>query len=391
MDKRRIGLLTASHLVNDLYGNGVASLLPFLIPAHGLTLSMAGLLVATHQMTSSVLQPVLGHVADRSGTRIFSIVGTTAAAIGISSLGILPGTWSLFLLVALAGLGTASFHPQSAAMVNAMSGGRRGIIMSTYITAGNAGFAFGPILVVAVIERFGLPGTPIMVIPGLASALLLARYAPVNWLRRPASGDIARPSLKRVVVGQWPVLSRLLGVATFRAITSSALVAFLPLLLKERNYSPQQWGLIMTLFLLSGTFGGLLGGYLSDFVGRRWVIVASMVISSPLVFGMLRMEGPALWGLALLAGAALYGAFSVMTIQAQESLPENIGMASGLMLGFTVGIGGLSVGPLGLLAEAVGITQTLEMAALLPLVGGLIALSLRDRPKEAPALRAGST
>lgn len=385
LDKRRIGLLTASHFANDLYGNCLTSMLPFLIPSLGLSLPLAGLLVATHQMTSSVVQPLLGHIADRSGTRIFSFVGTAAVAIGMSLLGIAPVQSLLFVLVAVAGLGTASFHPQSAAMVNALSSGRRGMIMSTYITAGNAGFALGPIMVVAVVERFGLHGTPILAVPGLLSAILLARYAPTNWLRRPASGA-ARPSLKRVVIGQWSLLTRLLGVATLRAITTISLVTFLPLLLKSRGYPDQVWAALLTLFLLSGTIGGLLGGYLSDIVGRRWVIVGSLLVSVPFVLGMLRVEGIALWALTILAGSAILGAFSVLTIQAQEMLPENVGMASGLMLGFSMGIGGLAMGPLSVLAEGIGIPQTLDLLALLPLVAGLLAVTLVDRTKISGAL-----
>ncbi|MDO8689261.1 MAG: MFS transporter, partial [Dehalococcoidia bacterium] len=146
MDRRRIGLLSASHFANDIYANCLVTLLPFLILSLSISLPMAGLLVATLQMTSSVVQPFLGHLADRSGTRFFSYVGTAAVAIGMSCLAVAPSYGFLFFLLAMAGLGTACFHPQSAAMVNALSGGRRGMTMSFYITAGNAGYALGPVI-----------------------------------------------------------------------------------------------------------------------------------------------------------------------------------------------------------------------------------------------------
>ncbi len=382
MDRRRIGLLTASHFVNDIYANCLIALLPFLILSLGMTLPMAGLLVATLQMTSSVVQPLVGHLADRSGTRLFSIVGTAAVATGMSCLAIAPSYGSLFFLLAMGGLGTACFHPQSAAMVNALSGGRRGMTMSVYITAGNAGYAVGPAIVVAVVERLGLQWMPALAFPGLISAVLLAKYAPSKWLLRPADSG-GHPSLKQVLINKWSVLTRLMGVATFRAVANISVVTFLPLLLRGRGYPDQLWATLLTVFLLSGTLGGLLGGYLSDFIGRRLVIVFSLVLSVPLLFAMLRLEGVALWMVTVLAGAAVLGSFSVLTIQAQEMLPHNVGMASGLVLGFSVGIGGVAMGPISLLADRVGIPQTLDLLIFAPLVAALFALTLVDRPKSA--------
>ncbi|MDP2663088.1 MAG: MFS transporter, partial [Dehalococcoidia bacterium] len=308
--------------------------------------------------------------------------GTAAVAIGMSCLAVAPSYGFLFFLLAMAGLGTACFHPQSAAMVNALSGGRRGMTMSFYITAGNAGYALGPVIVVAVVERFGMQWMPALAIPGLLSAVLLAKYAPVNWLQRTAgAGD--HPSLRQVFARQWSVLSRLMGVATFRAVANISVVTFLPLLLRSRGYPDQVWATLLTVFLLSGTLGGLLGGYLSDFIGRRLVIAFSLFVSVPLLFGMLRAEGITLWIVTILAGAAVLGSFSVLTIQAQEMLPHNVGMASGLILGFSVGIGGIAMGPISLLANNIGIPQTLDLLVFSPLVAALLALTLVDRPKAA--------
>lgn len=386
MDKRRIALLAGSHFANDLYGNCLASLLPFLIPALGLSLPMVGLLVATYQMTSSVVQPALGHLADRFGTRFFSFAGTAAVALGASSLGVAPGYVFLLVLIAGAGLGTASFHPQSAAMVNALSRGRGGgAVMAMYITAGNAGYALGPMVVVPLVLALGLQATPILAIPGLVSALLLALYAPRNWLKRPERGH---PPLWRVFASEWSGLTRLLSLATFRAVTVIALITFLPLLFQSRGYPPTMWAGLMTVFLFSGTGAGLLGGYLSDRIGRRWVIAGSLFLTVPLVLAMLRSEGAVLWLVTGLAGAAILGPFAVLTVRAQEMLPQNVGMASGLLLGFSMGVGGLAMSPISLLAERLGLFETLELLAFLPLVSALLAMTLRDQP---PGRRGAST
>ncbi len=386
VDRRRIALLCGSHIANDIYGNALVSLLPFLIPAWGLSLPMAGLLTATYQVTSSVVQPVLGHLADRFGTRFFSFAGTAAVAVGAGSLGIAPGFMALLPVVAVAGLGTASFHPQSAAMVNSLSGGRRGTVMSAYITAGNAGFALGPMIVVGVVTSLGLQATPLLAIPGLLSAILLALYAPRNWLRRPENG---RPPLWQVISRKRPELSRLLGVASFRSLTMFCWMTFLPLLFQSRGYPSSVWAGLLTFFLLSGTAGGLFGGYLSDLVGRRLVIVWTLVIAVPLLLLMLHVDGASLWIVTGLAGAAMLASFSTLTIKAQEMMPENIGMASGLILGFGIGVGGLGTWPAGFLAERLGIFETLNMLAFLPLLAALVAWTLpkdvRGRTERAKA------
>jgi FSR family fosmidomycin resistance protein-like MFS transporter len=378
VDKKRIALLSISHFINDTYANYLPLLLPFLIPSLGLSLPMAGLLFATHQLTSSVIQPVLGHLADRFGTRVFSFVGTAAVAVGASSLGVAPSYGVLLALVALAGLGTASFHPQSAAMVNALSGGRRGTLMSLYITSGNAGFALGPVIIVSVVEALGLRATPLMVVPGIVSAIILARYAPRGW-RLPTQRE--RPPIWRVIANKKGVLVSLLGVATFRAVTYGGLVTFLPLFFQSKGYAATVGATLITILLISGTSGSLLGGYLSDRIGRRLVIAGSLALATPLLLAMLHTSGVYLWIASALAGAAFLGSFSVLTVQTQEMLPENVGMASGLMLGFTVGMGGLSVGPLSLLAEVIGIPTTLNLVVLMPFLGALVALSLADQPR----------
>ena len=378
MDKRRFALLSWSHFSNDIYGNTLTSLLPFLIPALGISLPMAGLLVATYQMTSSIVQPVLGHLADRFGTRLFSSVGTVAVAVAASSIGLAPGYVLLLALVAVHGLGTATFHPQSAAMVNSLAGRRRGTVMSVYITAGNAGFALGPMIVVPVVTALGLRATPLLALPGLVSAVLLALYAPRNWLQ-PRSGP--RTPLWQVLARKRAALASLLGVATFRSVTMFAFMAFLPLLFQSRGYPPTLWAALVTFFLLSGTVGGLLGGYLSDQIGRKWVIAGSLVMAVPLLLAMVRAEDAGLWVATFLAGATIMASFSVLTVKAQEMLPENVGMASGLILGFGMGVGGLGIWPASLLAERIGLFETMSLLALLPIPAALVALTLPEGPR----------
>src|SRR5687768_3989235 len=116
-DLPRIGLMTFAHFVNDSYGNYIANLLPLLTVKLDFDKGLAGVLVAAYSITSSVIQPALGYLADRLATRMLSVVGLLASAVGAVLMGVAPHYVVLLALAIVSGLGTASYHPQAAAMV----------------------------------------------------------------------------------------------------------------------------------------------------------------------------------------------------------------------------------------------------------------------------------
>ena len=117
------------------------------------------------------------------------------------------------------------------------------------------------------------------------------------------------------------------------------------------------------------------------------MIVGSLLLSPPCGLLMLHGPGPLLWVGAALVGLTLTGSMVAMTVRGQELMPGSVAMVSGLMLGFTVGMGGLAVTPLAALAEVIGLGLVADICALLPLPAALIALSLRS--KHAPVAMRG--
>src|SRR5215213_6319519 len=87
---RVFGTLAAAHLVNDSYVYFLPTLLPLLVPSLGITLTMAGLAVGLYQVTSSLAQPLLGHLADRYPLRWLAWLGLAATAIGAAGIGVAP-------------------------------------------------------------------------------------------------------------------------------------------------------------------------------------------------------------------------------------------------------------------------------------------------------------
>ncbi|WP_243120844.1 MFS transporter [Pelotomaculum sp. FP] len=130
--------------------------------------------------------------------------------------------------------------------------------------------------------------------------------------------------------------------------------------------------------LFAGAVGGLIGGYISDIIGRKPVIVDSLILATPLLYLYLNSSGALSYFLVILAGTFLLSSFSVTVVLAQDILKENKAMASGLMLGFTIGLGGLGVGLIGLLVEYWGINTIIHLLVLFPLLAGLIGITIND-------------
>lgn len=368
----RIAALSLAHLINDSYMNLIQTLLPFFVAA-GLGIGRGAFLVSAFTTTSSILQPIFGYLADRHGQRWIVYVGTAWMALLLGLLGVTDSYPLMLALALLSGFGTAAFHPQAAAMVGSLAGKRKGFHLSVFSAAGNVGWAVTPLLAVPLVKTFGLGLTPLFIIPGVAVAVVLWLAAP----RIPSRAAVAAEPLLPVLRQVWPELSKVVLVVSLRSLAYFGLITFLPLYLQERGIPLTQGGQLLFLMLFAGAVGGLVGGSLSDRMGRKAVTGTSLALSTPLFLWFLSTSGPGSIVLLCLAGASLLASFSVTVAMAQELISRNAAIASGLTLGFGVGIGGLGVGLVGMLIEHVGIAPAITLLAWCPLAAALATLLLR--------------
>ncbi len=378
--KGKIISLSLAHLLNDWYMNYIQTLLPFLAMA-GLGVSKGAFLISAFTITSSLLQPVFGYFVDQKNQRWMVYVGTIWMALLISLVGLLKNYPLLVIVAGLSGLGTAAFHPQASSMVSAVSGNRKGFFQACFTAAGNVGWALTPLMVVPFIQAYGLEMTPLFILPGVLVAILLWFSAP----RISSKVKVAPPPLMPILRSKWIELTNLVLVVAFRSLAYFGLIAFLPLYLQTTNISLLAGSRLLFVMLFSGAMGGILGGYLSDRIGRKAVIVGSLVVSSPMFYFFLNTNGFLSYVLLALAGAALLASFSVTVVVAQETISKNAAMASGLMLGFGIGVGGLGVGLVGMLAEYQGIIFAIDLLIWLPLLAGLFGLGMNAKQQSVVA------
>jgi FSR family fosmidomycin resistance protein-like MFS transporter len=364
--------LSAGHLATDFANGALPALLPFLVDRFDLSYTRAGLLMLASAISSSVIQPAFGLLSDRRGAVWLLPAGVAVCGLGIALAAAAPEYWLVVALVTVSGLGSAAYHPEGSKFAAYASGPRRASGMSFFSIGGNLGYALGPIAATPLVLLLGLEGGLLLALPGLVVAVLLVRMTPYLL------GFVPERSTESGAKGEddVPALLLLLGVIAFRSLAWFGLITFVPLLELARGHSEAYANNVLAAMLLAGGLGTLAAGSVADRVGRRPVLLASVVAIGPLI--LVYLWGGGLLGAAALAlvGVCVIGTFGVTMVMSQEYLPRHIGLASGLSIGLSIGLGGIAAVGLGALADSTDLESALYVCAGAPVVAVVLALLL---------------
>ena len=374
-DARGVLLMSWAHFAHDLYPSFLGVLVPAIQAKLGVSLFWASAMVPAQQLPS-IVQPFLGYVADRTSRRWFVVLSPAVAALALSSIGIAPHFAVVLVLLLVSGLASAAFHAPAVALVGEFGGQRLGRAMAIFMAGGELARTVAPILLTAVIAHFTLDGMPLVMLVGLAaSATLFLR------LRTEASDAIARryadqAQLRRLIRERQRPFIGLLGsvVANTAAVTPPSF--FLVEYLLQRGRSEWYGGLALSAFYASGIIGGLIGGSLSDWVGRRGALLLSSLGTAPLLALYLAIENGSWLMLPLLV---LIGVFatpprSVTLALANDIAPEARGPLSGFTLATSFVAQSIIALAFGAVAEAIGIERAFWLTVGASLAGVPFAL-----------------
>ena len=379
-----MALLSSGHFATDFSNGALPALLPFLKDKFSLSYTAVGAVILASQASSSLIQPLFGLWSDRRGAMWLLPAGVAVAGVGIALAADAPSYWLVLLLVLVSGLGSAAYHPEGSKFAGFVSGRKRASGMSWFSIGGNLGFGVGPIATTAVVVAFGLHGGLILAVPGLAVALALLVGA--SYLR----GFVPAPGTTRAAVGHddTAAMKLLLGVIALRSVAWFGLITFVPLWEVSLGHSKSHGNHLLALMLFAGGVGTLALGPLADRFGPRTILLASVLATGPLALVFILVGGvPGTIALALV-GACVVGTFGVTMVMGQEYMPRHLGTASGLVIGLSVGLGGVAAVALGGLADATTLRTALLVAAAAPLVASVLAFMLpsaRTRERFEPA------
>ncbi|MDD1718926.1 MAG: MFS transporter [Methanoregulaceae archaeon] len=374
--------LSAGHMVTDIYMPVITSILPLLIATRGYSYFLAGLLVTTYNLSSSLTQPVFGWLSDRRGWALPLSYSLLISAFFIVMFGFVEDYLMLLVFASLAALGHATFHPNALAAVSRLcSPGNRGKVTSIFVVGGNIGYAVGPLLTGLAIWYAGLPGLALLFLPAGIMAFLLWFVVPEEC--RPTAGR-QKPAQDRPAFPRTPVLT-LFGASTLRAWAIFGALAFFPSLLVSRGFSLVQANVLITLMLLAGVGGQIAGGVLSDRYGRKEFVLAGLGLSFPAFVLFMVSGGPVSIIALLFFGFALWSGFAVTVAMAHEMMPHDVGLASGLLLGVAIGAGGAGVAFTGVLADRFSLESALYTLPFLIAGAAVLIYILRYPWKGKPA------
>jgi MFS transporter, FSR family, fosmidomycin resistance protein len=383
-DMRLLGFLALGHMVIDINQGSFPVILPFLKDALNLSYAATGVIVLTANITSSLIQPLFGYLADKTARRWLLPLSVLLSAVGLGFLGLAPSYGAVLALVVITGFGVAAYHPEGYRTATAVAGDRKATGLSIFSTGGNIGIALGPPLLTLLLTAYGLPGSLGMLVPGVLMAALLAAVLP--QLSVPAAAVArARASAAhaQTMVG---AMGLLILVVAIRSWTQLGFTTFMPFYWQDVLHGdPRLVGTLLAVFLGAGAVGTLVAGPVADRVGIRRYVVSVFLLAVPLAVGFLFVSGgPLVFVLLALLGFVLVSTFTVSVVLGQAYLPRHPGMASGLIVGFAIGAGGLGATVLGWVADHWGLTAALGISAGMPLLGFVLALFLPD-PKTGDA------
>ncbi len=378
--------LSFCHFLNDLIQSLIPALYPLLKSEFSLDFTQIGIITLAFQLTASLLQPTVGFYTDKNPQPFSVSIGMGSTLIGLLLLSVAPSYAIILIAAGLIGTGSAIFHPEASRVARMASGGKFGSAQAFFQVGGNVGQAVGPLLAAFIVLPHGQKAIAWVSLAALIAIVFLTRIGkwygahikPAN--KAAAAGASAASELPRVRM--LFLISVLMLLLFSKNVYSASLTSFFTFYLIERFNLPVQAAQVqLFIFMAAIAVGTLVGGALTDRLGRRPMIWISILGTLP--FTLALPYADLFWTgvLTIIIGMLMASAFPAILVFAHEVMPGRVGFVSGMFFGFSFGLGGLGAAVMGWLADLNGIGFIYQLCSFLPILG-LVAWFLPDMAEE---------
>ncbi|HET7668897.1 MAG TPA: MFS transporter [Burkholderiales bacterium] len=380
---RELWLITIGHGLTHWYPATFYLLLPLIGNELGLSYSQIGLIMACQYVASAVANVPGGVLVDTVGRKgLLMAVSLFWVGFPYLLIGFTHSYVMLLVCIALVGFGNSLWHPTAIPTLGQRYPERKGLVLSLHGMGGNVGDAIAPVVIGAALLAFSWREVVILnVAPGLVVALLMFAY--MGTLRM---GARKSPGEGQSLGEYWAGLRQLFRNralvllstgSSFRTMTQSALLTFLPVYLaNDMGYSPFWVGMCLFAVQAAGFAAAPVAGHLSDSMGRKQILMSSM-LATAVVLVFMALAGGSPWFIALIAllGFFLYATRPVIQAWLLDVTPKNMGGSSiGVLFGAQA-VGG-ALGPLfgGMIADRYGLLATFYFLAATIVIANLLVV-----------------
>lgn len=374
------------HLLNDSLQAVIPAMFPILEADLGLTFTQLGLIAFVLNIVASVLQPVVGFISDKKPMPYALPLGMTSSFFGIAGLAFAPEYWMILVSVIFLGLGSAVFHPEGSRVSYMAAGSKRGLSQSIYQVGGNSGQALAPLISAFILVPLGQIGAALFLFVAALGIFILTRIS--IWYKQQLEQEKLQ-KVKKVLLSSLPEMTKkqvgialalLMMIIFARSFYVTNMTSFYIFhLIESYGLTIQQGQLYVFLFLGVGAAGTFFGGPMADKIGRKNVILLSIIVPIPLAALLPYLPLYAVLIFLALIGFFIMLSFSVTVVYAQELVPSKIGTMAGLTVGLAFGMGAIGAVVIGILMDAIGVYETMVVVSFLPIIG-MVGLWLpRDR------------
>ncbi len=375
---KAIYALSFGHFTADLYASAIIPLYPLITQKLGITLASISLIISLGHLVSSMLQPLFGFYSDKMKKRIFMINGLLLGAVFIPLTLIAKTCLTLSVFLILGMCGNALFHPQVTSLVKTFCFNNPNVTkyMGIFMGLGTIGYALGPIVSSTFVEKFGSASLSYITVLGILCAIVLYFAVPKIPSEAVVKSNESFFNVMKTIISN-RICMFLVWIAIVKSAVSISFGTYIPFILKDFNFSLKEIGLVVSLFYILSGLSMIASSKLEKKIGATNIIRLSFFTILPLVllFAYLSKISPiSAVVVFIISGFFIFLSVSVTIVAAQKLVKEHSGVISGVMQGFSWGLGAMTLAPMGYIGEKFGIITILIIMSVIALLTGIFAL-----------------